>query len=98
MVGTLGAAANCQKCQDCQSRKRALNPDIQFRTLRKPNYSLLNAIRSGRKVLVQGVVDSIAMNEFDRFYMRALYDLAYGTAEEGYTWRKKPPISIPGSE
>jgi len=98
MLGTLGAAANCQKCQDCQSRKRALNPDIQFRTLRKPNYSLLNAIRSGRKVLVQGVVDSIATNEFDRFYVRALYDLAYGMAEEGYTWSKKPPISIPGSE
>ena len=95
MLGTLGAAANCQKCQDCQSRKRALNPDIQFRTLRKPNYSLLGR---GRKVLVQGVVDSIATHEFDCFYMRALYDLAYGIAEEGYTWSKKPPVLIPGSE
>jgi predicted acylesterase/phospholipase RssA len=36
--------------------------------------------------------------DFDTVYMRALYDLAYGMAEEGYTWSKKPPVLIPGSE
>ncbi len=36
--------------------------------------------------------------EFDTVYMRALYDVGYGLAEKGYTWTKKPPILIPGSE
>ena len=36
--------------------------------------------------------------EFDTVYMRALYDLAYSMAEKGYTWTKKPPVLIPGSE
>ena len=36
--------------------------------------------------------------EFDTSYMRALYDLAYSMAEKGYTWTKKPPVLIPGSE
>jgi predicted acylesterase/phospholipase RssA len=36
--------------------------------------------------------------EFDTVYMRALYDLAYSMAEKGYTWTKKPPVLISGSE
>jgi hypothetical protein len=30
--------------------------------------------------------------------MRALYDFGYDMAEKGYTWSKKPPVLIPGSE
>ena len=36
--------------------------------------------------------------DFDTLYMRALYDLGYDMAEIGYTWSKKPPVLIPGSE
>lgn len=36
--------------------------------------------------------------DFDTVYMRALYDLGYDMAEKGYTWSKKPPVLIPGSE
>ena len=36
--------------------------------------------------------------EFDTVYMRALYDLAYGMAEKGYSWTKQPPVLIPTSE
>jgi len=36
--------------------------------------------------------------DFDTDYMRALYDLAYSMAGKGYTWTKKPPVLIPGSE
>ena len=36
--------------------------------------------------------------EFDTAYMRALYDVGYSMAEKGYTWTKKPPVLIPGSE
>jgi len=36
--------------------------------------------------------------DFDTVYMRALYDMGYGMAENGYTWSKKPPVLIPGSE
>jgi predicted acylesterase/phospholipase RssA len=36
--------------------------------------------------------------DFDTDYMRALYDLGYSMAEKGYTWTKKPPVLIPGSE
>jgi predicted acylesterase/phospholipase RssA len=36
--------------------------------------------------------------DFDTVYMRALYDLGYGLAERGYTWSKRPPVLIPGSE
>ena len=36
--------------------------------------------------------------DFDTVYMRALYDVGYGLAEKGYTWTKRPPLLIPGSE
>jgi predicted acylesterase/phospholipase RssA len=36
--------------------------------------------------------------DFDTDYMRALHDLGYSMAEKGYTWTKKPPVLIPGSE
>ena len=36
--------------------------------------------------------------EFDTDYMRALYDVGYSLSEKGYTWTKKPPVLIPGSE
>ena len=36
--------------------------------------------------------------DFDTAYMRTLYDLGYDMAEKGYTWSKKPPLLIPGSE
>ena len=36
--------------------------------------------------------------DFDTVYMRALYDLGYDMAEKGYTWSKRPPLLVPGSE
>jgi predicted acylesterase/phospholipase RssA len=36
--------------------------------------------------------------EFDSVYMRSLYEVGYGMAEKGYSWTKKPPVLIPGSE
>jgi predicted acylesterase/phospholipase RssA len=36
--------------------------------------------------------------EFDTDYMRALYNVGYSLSEKGYTWTKKPPLLIPGSE
>ena len=37
-------------------------------------------------------------SEFDTDYMRSLFDVGYGLAEKGYSWTKKPPVLIPGSE
>jgi predicted acylesterase/phospholipase RssA len=34
--------------------------------------------------------------EFDAGYMRPLFDLAYGMAEAGYPWEKRPPILASG--
>jgi predicted acylesterase/phospholipase RssA len=36
--------------------------------------------------------------EFDKNYMRSLYDTGYTLAAKGYTWTKQPPILIPDSE
>lgn len=35
--------------------------------------------------------DKVAREPFDPEYMRALFDLGYGLAKEGYPWRKAPP-------
>jgi predicted acylesterase/phospholipase RssA len=37
-------------------------------------------------------------SQFDTDYMRSLFDLGYSLSEEGYSWTKKPPILVPGSE
>ena len=36
--------------------------------------------------------------DFDTVHMRTLYDLGYDMAEKGYTWSKRPPLLMPGSE
>jgi predicted acylesterase/phospholipase RssA len=36
--------------------------------------------------------------EFDTNYMRSLYDVGYGLAEKNYSWTKRPPVLIPGSD
>jgi predicted acylesterase/phospholipase RssA len=36
--------------------------------------------------------------EFDTDYMRALYEVGYGLSERSYSWTKRPPVLIPGSE
>jgi predicted acylesterase/phospholipase RssA len=36
--------------------------------------------------------------DFDNDYMRSLYDMGYTLGAKGYTWTKKPPVMIPGSE
>ena len=37
-------------------------------------------------------------SQFDTYYMRSLFDLGYSLSEKGYSWAKKPPVLIPGSE
>jgi predicted acylesterase/phospholipase RssA len=36
--------------------------------------------------------------DFDKNYMRSLYDTGYTLAAKGYRWTKQPPILIPDSE
>ena len=38
------------------------------------------------------------LSQFDTQYMRSLFDLGYSLSEKGYSWAKKPPVLIPGSE
>jgi predicted acylesterase/phospholipase RssA len=37
-------------------------------------------------------------SQFDTDYMRSLFDLGYSLSEKGYSWTKKPPVLVPGSE
>jgi hypothetical protein len=37
-------------------------------------------------------------SDFDTNYMRALFDVGYSLSEKGYSWTKKPPVLMPGSE
>jgi hypothetical protein len=39
-----------------------------------------------------------AAEEFDRAYMKALYDYGHQQAKQGYPWRKEPPMLAPPPE